>query len=246
MPRPADLPTGAEGVVDVVDVVGVIIPAAGASSRFGGNKLTVPLSGISSISRSIRIFLDRRDVAAVVVASDPTSRDDLNRALRLEERVSPRLHWCDGGGCRAESVLAGLKRLGEMDAAPSLVAIHDAARPAASQKLVERVFTAAREFGAAVPAIPVIDTIKRINREGFADQTLPRSELVAVQTPQAMRLDWLADAFERCPIPLESVTDDVQLLELAGRRVRVVEGEATNLKLTVPADVERLERILGG
>lgn len=227
-----------------VKAVGVIIPAAGNSRRFGTDKLTLKIDGISVISRSVRVFLDAPQVTSIVIACSPGRMQNLAQALASEERNSPLIHWCEGGDCRARSVLEGLNRLRMMQSPPSLVAVHDAARPAASPGLVERVFTAAREHGAAVPGVPVIDTIKRIAADGSVVGTLPRNELAAVQTPQAMRLDWLADAFERCPIALEEVTDDAQLLELAGRRVRVVEGEATNVKLTLPSDVEQLERIL--
>lgn len=223
---------------------GVIIPAAGAATRFGSEKLSISIGGVSVIGRSVGAFLERTDVTAVVVAADPKHRAALQEALGTEQRNAPRLHWCDGGDLRAQSVLAGLEWLRSLDRPAPLVAVHDAARPAVSQELIERVFSAAREHGAAVPGIPVVDTIKRIDPDGFVERTLPRSELVAVQTPQAMRLDWLVDAYDRCPIPLSAVTDDVQLLELADRRVPVVDGEGSNLKLTLPSDVARLERIL--
>src|SRR5690606_24706609 len=145
---------------------------------------------------------------------------------------------CTGGAHRAESVRNGLAALAEV--APTFVAVHDAARPAVSRWLIDRVFEAARREGASVPGLPVTDTVKEV-REGLSVRTLRRADLVAVQTPQAMRRDWLAEAFARCPLSLEEVTDDVQLLELAGYPVRVVEGEPENLKMTRPEDLATLD-----
>lgn len=212
---------------------GIILPAAGRGARFGGDKLAASVAGATILEHTLGAFLRRQDVAAVaLVVADPSSA--------LVQR-DPRLVVCAGGAHRSESVRKGLAALAEVG--PAFVAVHDAARPAVSQELIERVFEAARREGAAVPGLPVTDTVKEV-RGGRAVRTLRRADLVAVQTPQAMRRDWLLDAFARCPIPPDEVTDDVQLLELAGFPVRVVEGEAGNLKVTRPEDLAALERVL--
>ena len=198
----------------------VILPAAGRGTRFGGDKLAEVVAGRTVLEWSVAAFDRRADVAAVVVGG----RD------------------CPGGENRAETVAAALRHAAGVEA--EFVAVHDAARPAVSRGLIDRVFAAAVEYGAAVPGVAVTDTVKRV-RDGTVVETPPRAELVAVQTPQAMRRDWLADALARCPVPLAAVTDDARLLELAGYPVRVVEGEASNLKLTRPADLGPLGRALG-
>jgi 2-C-methyl-D-erythritol 4-phosphate cytidylyltransferase len=211
----------------------VILPAAGASARFGADrdKLLEPLEGQSVIARSVHQFLDRRDVAQIII---PTRRPDL---LAPELPRDERLNFCLGGSCRAQSVHSGLKRVG-----PDLqwVAIHDAARPMVSQELIDRTLAAALEHGAAVPAMPVTLTIKQAAGPlpARVERTIPRHNLWAMQTPQIMRKHDLADAFEHCPIPLEQVTDDVQLLELVGKEVWLVEGDQRNLKITTPLDLE--------
>ena len=226
---------------------GVILPAAGIARRFGSNKLTRNLQGRSVLARSLDLFVTRADVGPIVIAADledAATLGELRQAIGEMDRS--RVKWCQGGACRAASVLAGVRTLLALEGPPTFVAIHDAARPAASQGLIDRVFAAAIAHGAAVPATGVVDTLKQVTADGFVAGTPPREELVAAQTPQAMRLDWLAEGFERCPVPLEAVTDDVSLLELAGRRVKVVAGEAGNLKLTHPVDLGRLSAVLGG
>ena len=210
----------------------VLIPAGGSGTRFGGDKLQVDLNGRTVLRRSIERFLGRPDVVEVIVA---VPADQLDALQREHADVTVIV----GGGCRAASVRRALQASAETD----FIAVHDAARPAASPKLIDRVFAAARNHGASVPGLPVTDTIKRIDSD-VVTETLPRPSLVAVQTPQAMRRDWLVRAFAECPISLEQVTDDVQLLELIGLPVQVVDGEPGNLKLTRPEDLPRLQSAL--
>lgn len=204
----------------------VIIPAAGRSVRFGSDKLRAELGGRSVIERTLQCFLERSDVSRVIV---PTTRNDLTLN-------HPKLTLCAGGACRAESVLAGL---GQLDAATAWVAVHDAARPLVSQSLIDRVFAAAMEHGAAGPAMPVALTIKSAESSlpSRVRHTVPRSGLWAMQTPQAMRRADLDRALRHCPIPLDQVTDDLQALELVGVSSMLVSGDEQNLKLTTPMDL---------
>ena len=217
----------------------VIIPAAGRGSRFGGDKLACRIGGRYVLEYVIGAFIERPDVAVVVIARDAGARFPVLDALAAH----PKLARCGGGENRAESVLRGLEHLAQVGISAEFVAIHDAARPAVSQELIDRVFDAARREGAAVPAVPVTDTIKRVS-EGRVCETPPRRELVAVQTPQAMRREWLAAAYAAWTAGLEALTDDVQLLEAAGRPVSVVPGDFTNLKVTRADDLEVLKRLL--
>jgi 2-C-methyl-D-erythritol 4-phosphate cytidylyltransferase len=125
------------------------------------------------------------------------------------------------------------------------VAVHDAARPLVSQDLINRTLEAALQHGAAVPAMPVHLTIKQASGPlpARVTKTVPRNELWAMQTPQIARRAALLEAFERCPLPLEQITDDMQLLELAGHEVWLVQGEERNLKITTPIDLD-LARVL--
>jgi 2-C-methyl-D-erythritol 4-phosphate cytidylyltransferase len=213
----------------------VILPAAGRSLRFGGggrDKLLEPLGGQPVIARSVQAFLQRADVGLVII---PT-----NQRERIEPVVDPRVQFCPGGPSRAESVLNALREIPERF---EWVAVHDAARPLVSQRLIDRTFAAARQHGAAVPALPIALTVKQAAGPlpARVERTVPRKNLWAMQTPQVMRRDELLAAYAKCPIPLSDVTDDTQLLELAGREVWLVEGEERNLKITTPADLRVAE-----
>ena len=127
------------------------------------------------------------------------------------------------------------------------VAIHDAARPLLSQDLIDRTLAAAVEYGAAAPALPVRLTIKQASADALPAQvkrTVPRSELWAMQTPQIMRRDVLQRAFDECVYPLEHITDDLQLLELAGETAWLVPGDEQNIKITTPLDLRLAELLL--
>jgi 2-C-methyl-D-erythritol 4-phosphate cytidylyltransferase len=212
----------------------VILPAAGKSVRFGGGKLLAPLAGKPVLRHCVAAFARRADVRRIVVAT----QGDLARHIHASDTVT----ICQGGSCRAQSVWNALK---DVPAEIEWVAVHDAARPLISQELIDRTLQAAIQYGAAVPALPVAQTIKQADGPlpAAVQKTVPRDKLWAVQTPQIARRADLLAAFENCPIPLEQVTDDVQLLELAGRPVWLVEGEQTNIKITTPLDMLLAEAI---
>ena len=224
----------------------VILPAAGSASRFGGpvNKVLAPLCGVPLIVHSLRAFLSRPDVVAVVIpTSDPSGLQEvpspeLSRCLK-----DPRVTLCAGGASRAESVRLGLGRVPQ---GVEWVAVHDAARPLVSQELITRTLAAAAEHGAAVGALPVAQTVKEADGPlpSRAVRTVPRSRLWAVQTPQIARRADLLRAYETCPLPLEQVTDDVQLIELAGGAVWLVAGDEWNLKVTTQTDLRVAEMLL--
>jgi 2-C-methyl-D-erythritol 4-phosphate cytidylyltransferase len=224
----------------------VILPAAGRWTRFGGpiSKLLQPLGDRPVLAWTLSAFLQRDDVRQVVVATvEPDAIRDCAKSIKRSALA--KLQICPGGFCRADSVrLAALAS----DASNEWIAVHDAARPLVSQTLIDRMFQAALAHGCAAAALPVHLTIKRAAGPLPAEvrQTVPRQELWAMQTPQAMRRQDLLDAFAKCPIPLDQITDDVQLLELAGKPVWLVEGEEKNLKITTPLDLQIAEALLSG
>jgi 2-C-methyl-D-erythritol 4-phosphate cytidylyltransferase len=196
--------------------------------------------------RSVQAFLNREDVSHIVIATnDFAATHAAMTAAPSSEAIlaHPRLNICAGGACRAQSVRSAL---GHVPSDVEWVAVHDAARPLISSDLIDRTCAAAVEHGAAVPALPVHLTVKQAVGPLPAKviRTLPRHQLWAMQTPQVMRRADLLEAFSSCPIPLEQVTDDVQLLELAGKEVWLVPGEETNLKITTPADIHLAELYL--
>ena len=220
----------------------VILPAAGQSARFGTtNKLLAPLRGEPVIIHSLRAFLSRSDVPLIVV---PTHLEgEITEVALTDVKVAistGRILFCRGGPSRAESVLEALRHLPrEIE----WVAVHDAARPLLSQGLIDRTLSLAHKHGAAVPALPVTLTIKAASGPlpALVTKTIPRDTLFAIQTPQVMRHADLVAAYSQCPIPLASVTDDVQLLELAGMETWLAAGEDRNIKITTAMDLRLAE-----
>lgn len=204
----------------------VILPAAGTSSRYGRDKLNEMLCGQTVLERSLQAFLSRRDVCEIILIG------------RTETPIAdPRIRFVPGGATRAESVRNGVRAISEKI---EWLAIHDAARPLISQPLIDLTLQAAIHHGAAAPALPVHLTIKQAPSPLPAKvlKTVPRQDLFALQTPQILRRSDLLDAFEQCPVPLDEVTDDLQLLELIERPTWLVMGEERNLKITTRTDLE--------
>jgi 2-C-methyl-D-erythritol 4-phosphate cytidylyltransferase len=206
--------------------VWAIVVAAGSGTRFGGAKQFARLDGATVLDRSVTTALAHADGVVVVLA--PGARWE----------PPPGVTVATGGATRSDSVQAGLAHVPE-DAA--VVVVHDAARPLAPGALFEAVVRAVREGAdAAVPVVPVADTIKRV-ADGRVVETVPRDDLVAVQTPQAFRASVLRAAHAAGG----SVTDDAALVEARGGTVVCVPGDPRNLKVTVAADLEVVRALAG-
>lgn len=217
---------------------GVVIVAAGSASRMGGiDKVMAPLAGEPMIVRTVRAFQDCDAVKKIVVVT----REDLILPItRLCSGMSKVKAVVGGGSSRQESVHLGLNALsGEVQ----LVAVHDGARPLVSWQLIDRVIRAANTYGAAAPAIPVKDTIKVV-KGGVVEQTPDRSNLFAVQTPQVFDFDLLRGALKKVEQEQLQVTDDCSAVEQMGMRVKIVEGDERNLKVTTPMDLKIAQMLL--
>ncbi len=220
----------------------VILPAAGRSSRFGDpkqKKIYAELDGRAVWLRALDPFLNRDDVAQLIVAISPDDRELFERRYRPSVAFL-NIRVVDGGAERYETVARALE---VVDPACEFVAVHDAARPCLTAEVVDAVFAAAREHGAALPGVPVADTLKRVGPDGIISETVSRAGLVAVQTPQAFRRDWLVQAYANRSNVCQ-VTDDAQLVEAIGHSVRVVDGSPFNLKITTAPDLRLASAIL--
>lgn len=214
----------------------IILPAAGQSSRFGGRekKPFTPLDGRAVWLRTVELFVNRPEVKQVLLVVSP---DDLDM---VKSKFGANIMFMDitlvpGGSERFESVANALAKLkAEVD----FVAVHDAVRPCTPPAVIDAVFQQAIASGAALPGLPVADTLKRVTDQHLVKETVPRAGLWQAQTPQVFRRDWLTDAYAKRSTLGTSITDDAQLVEAAGHPVHMVLGSAVNLKITTPEDMK--------
>jgi len=223
----------------------VIIPAAGSGQRMGGGKPKqyLTLGGVPLLVRSIRPFLALLDITLVVVAV-PAERVESTRTLcRQQLETDERLHVIAGGASRQLSVQAGLAAL---PAEIGMVLVHDGARPLVREELIRACLEAALRDGAAIAAVEVADTLKLATTNRRIARTLPREGLWRAQTPQAVRRDWLEQAFQQATQDNFQGTDEASLLEHAGLPVTLVPSGEDNLKITRPEDLRLAEALLAG
>ncbi len=220
--------------------VAAIVVAAGRGVRAGGDlpKQFRRLGGDTLLQRALSAFTG---VAAVSLVQPVIRPDDLALVRTLVDGMDV-LPPVSGGATRQASVRAGLEALESRE--PDIVLIHDAARPFASSELIARAIVAAEKTGAAIPGLPVTDTVKRIDRTGMIEATLDRNSIRLVQTPQAFAFPALLKAHRRAATQgRDDFTDDAALAEWAGMKVSVFEGEPANIKLTTPDDFARAEAL---
>jgi 2-C-methyl-D-erythritol 4-phosphate cytidylyltransferase/2-C-methyl-D-erythritol 2,4-cyclodiphosphate synthase len=214
-----------------------ILVAAGRGLRAGagGPKQYRAIGGRAVIHRALGAFAEHPEIAVVQPVVNP---DDI--AL-FEEAVSDLRHATpvNGGATRQASVLAGLEAL--VPYQPEIVLIHDAARPFVSPSVISRAIVAADRTGAAIPVIPVTDTIKQVIDNGDIAATPERASLRIAQTPQAFKFDAILDAHRRAAQQRSDFTDDAAIAEWAGLTVTTFEGDVANMKLTTPEDFVREE-----
>ncbi len=215
----------------------VIIPAAGASRRFGGrrSKILEPVGGEPMFLRTCAAFARRRDVVQIVLAVSPEGLDGFRSAWG-ERLAILGVETVGGGASRGASVRNALAALREEAA---LVAVHDAARPCITQEAIDAVFAAAGESGAAILGVPVAATLKRV-REGRIEATVDRESLWEAQTPQVFE----RELFRRACAADAEATDDAALVEALGHPVRIVRGDRRNLKVTTAEDLKLARAIL--
>ncbi len=210
--------------------VTAIIVAAGKSQRMGGrDKMRTLLAGKPVLLRTIEAFEKCPAVNRIVVVLNKQN-------LEYGKEMVRRWGWskvaavCPGGERRQDSVLAGLKLAGECD----WVIIHDGARPLVTDDLIERGLAEAQETGAAVAAVPVTDTIKVAGGDMLVQETPPRRQLWAIQTPQVFRREIIIEAYRQAK---NEVTDDASLVEQLGYKVKLYSGAYDNIKITTPHDL---------
>jgi 2-C-methyl-D-erythritol 4-phosphate cytidylyltransferase len=216
-----------------------VILAAGSSTRMGTDKSVLTLDGIPVIIRAVQAFEKHDLVDEIIVVTKEESVPmiaDLcaQYALKKVRRVMA------GGATRAESSLIGVTAV---DKKAEYIAIHDGARPLITQKVITDALYAARDYHAAVPVIPSTDTLRMVEN-GFIGGDVDRDSVIRIQTPQIFDADLIKGALTYAVDKNVTVTDDSSAVRLTGFKIKTVEGDVNNIKLTTPEDVPVAEAIL--
>ena len=228
----------------------VIVVAAGASDRMGGvDKVLAPVAGRPLLAWTLAALASSEVVGRIVVVASRANMGSISAASWLPDRV---IQIALGGERRQESVARGLEALrGGTRGDPRdagldrVLLVHDGARPLVSRDLIESVARATEVHGAAIPTLPVADTVKRVDGDQIAE-TIDRSTLVTTQTPQGVLARLLLDAYQRFPPDgPRTFTDEAALLEACRIPVHAVPGDERNFKVTLPADLPRVEQAIG-
>jgi 2-C-methyl-D-erythritol 4-phosphate cytidylyltransferase/2-C-methyl-D-erythritol 2,4-cyclodiphosphate synthase len=223
-----------------------VIPAAGRARRFGSseNKIWAHVAGRTVLEHTLSAFAAHPALSAIVIVANA---EELERVRSVAANVPKVCAVVEGGETRAASVKKGL------DALPpeiEIVLVHDAARPLLTAPVIDRVLEATVRVGAAVPGLPLSDTVKRVGSDGIVRETVARSAvfegevisgLTAVQTPQGARVAMLCAAYAAHDFALSEPTDEASLVESFGAPVAVVMGDPANIKITRQEDVALAE-----
>lgn len=251
--------------------ISVILPAAGQSKRFGGqrSKLETTIGGRAVLVRAVELFTNRPEIQQIIIAVDPNKVDQF------------KFKWGDKLGFFGVTIVPGgeaerwetvLRAIEAVDENATHIAVHDAARPITSPQVIERCFEAAELYKAVIPASRITATIKRTTREASqpeaADdpldailgdagkttvdgyrvvETVPRDDLWLIQTPQVFDANLLRRAYQQITdgqLTGEKITDDAGLVEALGEPVHIVEGDPLNVKITHPNDVSFAQAVL--
>lgn len=222
--------------------VGVIICAAGASSRFGGkrNKPFVDVAGRAAFLRSLELFTSRDDVKQVLLAISPEDEE------LVTVKWGPNLKFynvqiCFGGAERFDTVTKALELIKDNI---DLIAVHDAVRCCVMKQWIDDCFAVAAKTGAAILACPVAATIKKV-KDNVIIQTVDRAGLYEAQTPQVFEASLLRKAYDNLKnLDASKISDDSQLVEALGHKVSIVETDASNIKITRQSDVAIAQAII--
>jgi len=217
-----------------------VVVAAGRSQRMGFDKLLTPLSGRPLLLHTLERLLKTELPSEIILVVRPGTEKEMQAIVApLNEQGQIRL--VAGGAQRQDSVKAGLQAI---SASSDFVLVHDAARPFVTRELIDVVLAAARLSDAAVCGAPCSDSLKEVGEDGLVTQTIDRSRLWTVQTPQIFRASLLREAYEFALKSGETFTDDTAVVEKMGHPVRLVLYHGINLKVTTPSDWQLAEAFL--
>ncbi len=219
-----------------------IVPAAGIGLRMGGKicKPFLDLKGVPILARTLLRFQAAKEIDALVLVVQADDISHCHSHIVEAYGIEKVIRVVEGGKTRQESVLRGLEAVDKC----RMVIVHDAVRPFVTKDLIRKVLDAAANIGAAMAALPAIETVKKVSENGLVLETLDRRQIWMAQTPQAFRWELLMEAHKRAARERWTATDDASLVEYLGAPVQVVEGLRNNIKITTPDDLLVAARIL--
>jgi 2-C-methyl-D-erythritol 4-phosphate cytidylyltransferase len=222
--------------------VAAVIPVAGFGKRFSSKipKQYQVVAGKPLLAATLDKILTVGVVNQIVVVFAPNYKQEIEKIINMYAGLAGELLYTSGGATRQDSVYNGLQKV---DKDTDVVMIHDGVRPLITKRMITESIEMAVRMGACITALPVHDTIKRV-QEGVVIETVPREDLWQVQTPQTFRYSLLMDIHEKAKTQKYYGTDDASLAEWLDIPVHVTLGEETNIKITTPADMEYLKFIL--
>lgn len=211
----------------------VILPAAGKGKRMGAgkNKLLIELQGIPVFIHTLLVFDQDDACQELLISIHPDDQEEMSYLIN-HYQIQKKITFVMGGAERQHSIYNALKRID----GDGIVLVHDAARPFIQKALIAQLVQSAKQHGASVVAVPVKDTIKKVEN-GMVIETVERSSLWAIQTPQAFRISLLQEANQLAERTGFLGTDDASLVENLGKKVAIIEGDYNNIKLTTPEDL---------
>jgi 2-C-methyl-D-erythritol 4-phosphate cytidylyltransferase len=220
-----------------------LIPAGGSGRRMGGGvpKQYLPLAGVPLLVHTLRAFQRSRVISEIFLAVPEADIPEVRRELVEKFGLSRVVQVLAGGVQRQDSVRNALFHVRDDH---EIVIVHDGVRPFVSGALIRRTIAAAEKDGAAVVGLPVQDTVKEVNPDGWVKGTVSREGLWLTQTPQAFRRNLILAAYERAAADGFYATDDAALVERMGVPVRMIRGDDDNIKITTQADLAQGEVIL--
>ncbi|MCS6263092.1 MAG: 2-C-methyl-D-erythritol 4-phosphate cytidylyltransferase [Nitrospira sp.] len=220
-----------------------LVPAAGRGLRMGGHipKQFLALGGRPILAQSLLVLQASPLIHEIILAVPQSERQYCLDHIVATGEFSKVTKVVPGGAQRQDSVRHALA---EVSQETEIVLVHDAVRPFLTEDMIRRVVAAAVEYGAAIIALPMRDTVKYVGAGGVIERTVDRRPLWLAQTPQAFRRDWLEEGHDKALLAGVQATDDAHLVELIGKPVVVVEGSGENIKVTRPEDLVIGEAIL--
>ncbi|MBF0287904.1 MAG: 2-C-methyl-D-erythritol 4-phosphate cytidylyltransferase [SAR324 cluster bacterium] len=218
----------------------VIIPAAGRGKRMAAekNKLFLPLGSRTILQHTLNLFLQHPQIDHIFLVVAGNDQEMLTSLLASEEKITV----VTGGAERQDSVWNALELIQQSEVMPRWILVHDGARPLCPSIVIERILKQCALSGAAIPVVPLVDTIRKITPQHT--KVLNRSQLFATQTPQGFDAQLLIEAYRCCKKERWQTTDDASVVELFGHSVETVDGVVENLKITTPQDLKFAEWLL--